>query len=366
MTSYPAYVQRLLDQARDEGQWYCGQPEAAALCFDVLALFPNHQKADKLVFELFCDEWLIYDNRNALQQHIDEWDDRPWQQRRRLALSFRFMSHWVGWQREYEPGYEHEQRGPTDVADILEAGHEQLLDAYCIGDNEGANMAWATFSAACEKTKEPEAALFWVGKQYAQHGFFADSAEILTELCARFDTKDGRRLLAEVRWWREHAHHIPWLPPVGNGERYRRMMAFIDPHLPTDEAVIRDLRAASGKPDHWLQMPPLHPELAATVEAAVAELSLKPPPVESPVDWNFLDEDDGRPGDLPLWAKRLARDFTPDLAEDLVRRYRWSRPILSPLTPPRHNPNDPPFEPDEFFDDDDDNDLEDFSGNLPV
>lgn len=39
-----------------------------------------------------CDEWLIYNNRVAVQHNIDEWDDRPHQQRRRLALSFRLMS----------------------------------------------------------------------------------------------------------------------------------------------------------------------------------------------------------------------------------------------------------------------------------
>lgn len=72
-------------QAREQGQWYCGQSDAAALCFDVLALFPDHREASELVSELFCDAWLIYDNRVALQRNIDEWDDRPHQQRRRIA-----------------------------------------------------------------------------------------------------------------------------------------------------------------------------------------------------------------------------------------------------------------------------------------
>ncbi len=91
MTHYPAYIHRLLDEARDEGQWYGGQSEAAAKCYEVLTLFPNHHEASELIYELFCDPWLIYDNRVALQQQIDEWDDRPWQQRRRAALAFHFM-----------------------------------------------------------------------------------------------------------------------------------------------------------------------------------------------------------------------------------------------------------------------------------
>jgi hypothetical protein len=72
------------------------QAEVAAICFD-----------------LFCDAWLIYDNRNALQQQIDEWDDRPWQQRRRLALSLRFMSRWEGWHAEFKRGGHTEDLNPT-------------------------------------------------------------------------------------------------------------------------------------------------------------------------------------------------------------------------------------------------------------
>src|SRR3989304_3104584 len=113
MSAYPDYVHQMFARARAEGQWYCGQPDAAALCFDILALFPECKEASDLVYELFCDEWTIYDNRVAIQQNIDEWDDRPWQQRRRLALSFRFMSRWVGWEREYEAGYEEELNGPA-------------------------------------------------------------------------------------------------------------------------------------------------------------------------------------------------------------------------------------------------------------
>jgi hypothetical protein len=41
MSTYPDYVHQTLAHARDIGQWYCGQSDAAALCFDVLALFPD-------------------------------------------------------------------------------------------------------------------------------------------------------------------------------------------------------------------------------------------------------------------------------------------------------------------------------------
>jgi hypothetical protein len=115
MPTYPDYVHQTLARARDEGHWYCGQSDAAALCFDILALFPDCTEASDLVYELFCDDWTIYDNRVAIQQNIDKWDDRPWQQRRRLGLSFRFMSRRDG---KYEAKMD--RGGSKDVRKILE------------------------------------------------------------------------------------------------------------------------------------------------------------------------------------------------------------------------------------------------------
>jgi hypothetical protein len=164
----------------------------------MLGLFLNCVEASNLVYELFCDEWTIYNNRVAIQQNIDEWDDRPWQQRRRLALSFRFMSRWEGWEREYSDGYEQEQDGPTDVTELLENGRMELLGAYCLGDEECTNYAWTIFSDALNRSSDPHGALLWISKQYADLGFFADAAEALGELCSRFSDQDAKRLLAEV------------------------------------------------------------------------------------------------------------------------------------------------------------------------
>ncbi len=352
MSTDPAYVQRVLAQAREEGQWYCGQTDAAALCFEVLALFPDHREAADLVYDLLCDEWLIYDNRNALQQNIDEWDDRPWQQRRRLALSFRFMSRWDGWHREYQKGYKREREGPPDVADLLDEGKGQLLHAYCLGDEDCADFAWPLFAEAFRRTNDPRHALLWVGKQYAELGFFADAVEVLAELCSRFKDESARLLLAEVRWWRDNAHRLPWLPPPGDGSRYRRMMAHIDPDAPSDEEVIRSLRAEVShiEPVDW--RPTIDPALAELVATALPPVTPETPSTPTLVDWSFLDRDDGRPGELPEWAKKMMRLF-PERADELARMYRWSRPIKPPATPPRRDPNEPPFDPDEFLDLDD-------------
>ncbi len=51
----------------------------------------------------------------------------------------------------------------------------------------------------------------------------------------------------------------------------------------------------------------------------------------------------------------------PKHADDIARRHRWSRPIQPPTTPPRRDPNEPPFDPHEFFGLDDEAD-DDFAG----
>lgn len=348
MSDYPKYIHDMLAQARDEGQYYCYQSDCAALCFDVLALVPDCREANELVYELFCDEWTIYDNRTAVQQNIDEWDDRPHQQRRRLALSFRFMSRWEGWHREYTKGYTRERTGPPDVRKILNRGKGLLLEAYCLGDEECTDYAWPLFRQAIKKTNDPYHALLWVGKMYADLGFFADACEVLLELCSRFDNADARRLLVEVRWWRDNAHRIPWIPPAGDGSRYKRMMKFIDPNAPTHEEVIRALREKTrehrGAPK-W--KPAITPELAALFGEAMPREQTAPP-AKTLVDWSFLDRDDGQPGELPKWAKRQMK-MMPEHAEDIAQMHRWSRPIKPPTTPKRRNPNEQPFDPSEMF-----------------
>lgn len=363
MSDLPEYARQMLDQAHDEGQYYCYQADCLALCFDVLALFPDCQEAADLAYELCCDEWLIYDNRNAIQQNIDEWDDRPWQQRRRAALSFRFMSHWEGWNREYRKGYKSEREGPADVRELLEEGKAQLLGAYCLGDEECANYAWPLFAEAIEKTNDPRITMLWVGKQYAELGFFADSVEVLTDLCVQFNDTDAKRLLTEVRWWRDNAHRLPWLPPPGDGSRYRRMMLLIDPEAYAREEegweqVRHDYRERNS--ERFERPSTLSAKMTMLVESALpAEPTVMEPTL---VDWRFLDIDDGKPGQLPDWAKKQLKLFgrNKEMAREITSRGQYSRPIPPPTTPPNRNPDEPPFDPEELTElDEDDWDFED-------
>jgi hypothetical protein len=264
------------------------------------------------------------------------------------------MSRWTGWEREYDEGYEHEREGPPDVSALLDEGRSQLLHAYCFGDNECTNLAWSYFEEAFRQTKDLRIALLWVAKQYADLGFFADSAELLTELCAKFKDESARRLLAEVRWWRDNAHRIPWVPPPGDGSRYKRMMSFIDPDAPDDEEIIRQLRRDVGLPGLIERADSLEPELADALDVAMSAFAAEPARDECRVDWAFLDTDDGQPGELPEWAIKMMRHFPAEHAAEIARRHRWSRPIKPPAHPPRYSPDEPPFDPQDFlpFDDD--------------
>ena len=109
---YPEYVARLLAEAEallvDEEE--PDPSEAAALCFEVLALFPEHSGAAELVYRAYCDPWLIRDNRRAIERQIDEWDDRPWQQRPDAVLP----GHQRRGQHDLRLPRRHQQRGRRD------------------------------------------------------------------------------------------------------------------------------------------------------------------------------------------------------------------------------------------------------------
>jgi hypothetical protein len=360
MPTYPDYVYKTLARARDIGQWYCGQSDAAALCFDILALFPECEEAKNLVYEFFCDEWTIYDNRVALQMNIDEWDDRPWQQRRRLALSFRFMSRWDG---KYEAMME--RGGPNDVRKILEDGKMELLGAYCLGDEECTDYAWSIFADTIHKAKDPRKTLHWIGWQYADLGFFADAAEALGELCSRHNDEKARRLLAEVIWWRDNAHRIPWMPPAGDGSRYDRMMETIDPTALKTKDEIRRVRTENQKERIAPYRPSIDPQLAKLFEQVIPDK--KETPSATIVDWSFLDADDGQPGEPADWVKknikRLERwgeddELHQEMLEDMKNRHRWTRNIPPPTTPKQYDPNEPPFNPADILGEADDDDLD--------
>ncbi len=350
---YPENVSRRLAQARallQEDEY--GQMDAAALCFEVLADFPELAEAAELVLEAFSDPWLIRDNRKSIGRHVDEWDDRSWQQRRRLALSFRYSSRWDGRFRKYDESVDFDDVMPADVRDMLDEGRGQLLQDYLLGQSRGSEMAWPIFLDACKRTAKPEAAMLWVGHLYADQGYFAEAVDVLAMLLGQFpQSPDGRRLWAEVRWWRDYQNRIPWIPPRShsNGRRYRQMMAQIDPDFATEpsdsDAPFAHIPPNEEKlPEDFVLPQPVQAGLIARVDEVLAGLP-EMTGWETAVDWSYLDKLEN--GDIdtsqfPEWAQYLLLEIDDPQQELFLKQY-----LLSYLSnPPLYDDSDD--EADEF------------------
>lgn len=326
-TQYPDYVQKMMEEAEglltDEDD--PGPCEAAGVCFDILVLFPEHQGAKDLIRRAFRDPHLIRENRRALSRLIDEWDDRPWQQHRRLALSYRYVSRWDMRHHGHEEGFEADRDGLEDVKKYLHAGRVQLLEDYLSGQNKGAEVAWQIFQEAIRLSKDKHATLFWVGNLYAEQGYFAESVDVLEELLRDFpEDKDARRLCVEVRWWRDHQDEIPWLPPRGNGNRFRRMMLQTDPNgLAAHESSKSMLN--QYRPPKAEDLPPDMKHLNHVPDTLNQEIDrlfeneAKSPP-DAPIEWGYLDAIERREIDVskfPTWA----RDLLDDIDDPEERQY---------------------------------------------
>ncbi len=323
---YPEYVQKMMEEAEhlltdEDDPDPCG---AAAVCFDILALFSEHQDAQKLIQRAYRDGNLIRDNRRALSRLIDEWDDRPWQERRRLALSFGYVSRWEDKYRDDLEGFEDEDADPQDVKTYLHTGHLQLLEDYLGGQVKGAEGAWQIFQEAIRLSKDPHATMFWVGKEYAQQGYFAESVDILEELLRKYpDDQSARRLWVEVRWWRDHQNQIPWIPPAGDGSRFRRMMMETDPDglaaSESSESVLNQYRPPDSD-DLPPNMKPLD-YLPSILDERTSALGVPiDDSIDSPVDWSYLDAIERREIDVSKFP-RWAREFLDDIDDPEQRKF---------------------------------------------
>jgi hypothetical protein len=339
---YPEYISQRLAQARAllQDDEY-GQLDAAALCFEVLAHFPELKEAAELVLEAFSDPWLIRDNRKAIGRHVDEWDDRSWQQRRRLALSFRYTSRWQGRSWQDNRSINRDDLIPEDVKKMLKEGRSQLLQDYLLGQSRGSEIAWAIFLESFRRTARPELAMLWVGNLYADQGYFAEAVDVLEMVLAQFPRlEDGRRLWAEVRWWRDYQDRIPWIPPrtSTHGHRYRQMMAQAGPKFTDDpesfEGTFEHIPPDLAKlPDDFILPNPVHEGLISRVDEVLAALP-EEAGRQTAVDWSYLDKlNNGNidTSQFPEWAQYLLLEIDDPQQELFLKQYFLSYLSNPPL-----------------------------------
>jgi hypothetical protein len=207
MEPHTRTIAKLIQQAQhfmDHSKW----DEAAVRCYQILALDPDNANAQNKLMLIYLQRELVEDMRRALIGLFDPEDASPHQHRRMLAFSYRVLSRWPGWLRD-----DSEQNPPVDE---LEETAQIIDHAYQHGADEDLLGAWNRYVEACGRhPKNKYAIQWWMAKQCAEHGFFADAAEVLTEMlytCPKDDDPEARYVLAEMRWWRDHADSIVWIP----------------------------------------------------------------------------------------------------------------------------------------------------------
>lgn len=294
--------------------------EGSALCFDILARWPGCREAAGLVLEMCHFPDVIRKYRRAIGRDIEEWDDRPWQERRRLALSFRLM--------HGRPRPSPDDPQPADIGLLLTAGRQQLQQDYALADRRGGEMAWSIFQAAFKRTQQPEVAMDWVAGLYAHLGYFAEAVAVLEQRMRQHgDAVLTRRFWAEVCWWRDHERQIPWLPPPrpGHGRRYRQIMRQLKPDFVEAEA---GSAAAYQPPDRThlppdLTLPPLISEALVTAVDNFMDALPASAPGPSSVDWSYLQKlETGNISlaDFPAWAQYLLLAIEDPVQQTILKQ----------------------------------------------
>ncbi|GAB4581289.1 MAG: hypothetical protein Fur0022_40360 [Anaerolineales bacterium] len=337
MSKYPEYISEMLKQAqvRFTDRQY-SPAEGAKLCFEVLALFPDCKQASELILKGFSQPELIRDYRRSISRLIDEWDDRPWQQRRRLALSFCYFSKWYN--QDFDPDeFEKPNDKLTDVMGLLEQGNKQLAQAYFSGIERATEVAWAIFQYAIQIAQFPSVVTLWIANTYAHKGFFAEAMDVMQTAPSAFLKDDEARILwAEVRWWLDHQHQIPWIPPAGDGSLYLHYLEKYDPERLAFEKSAHVLSRQYRPPD-LTKLPPnfvLPQPLPGSLEIQLEQILNKSPTVasEPSMDWSYLNDLVSGNVDIrkfPKWAQELLTEIDdPELraeyAADFFARFSAS------------------------------------------
>ncbi len=199
-----AIIDQVNEILEDEWNW----DEAAERAYEALVIDPTYGRAANAVLRCYLTKRALRDMQHALRKLFNPFEEAPNQTQRMLAYSYRVLSRadvWLKWTGEIPPEL-------ADAAPLVQQGLDALNDAYCVAEAGAYEKARAAFAAALERCPDRPALMWFLAREYADKGYFADSAALLGALIASGSTsKDVQRLYAEILWWRDQGRWLPWI-----------------------------------------------------------------------------------------------------------------------------------------------------------
>jgi tetratricopeptide (TPR) repeat protein len=199
-----AIIDEVNDILEDEWNWQ----QAAERAYEALVIDPTYPRAANAILRCYLTKRTLRDMQHALHKLFNPYEEAPNQTHRMLAYSYRVLSRadlWLEWIEELPPEL-------SDVAPLMKQGLDELNTAYCDGDKQAYTKARAAFAAALKGCSDRSTLMWFLAREYADKGFFADSAALLGAMVAAGSTsKDVHRLHAEMMWWRDQGRWLPWI-----------------------------------------------------------------------------------------------------------------------------------------------------------
>lgn len=200
-----ALIEQVNDLLEDEWEW----DSAAEKAYEALAIDPTYGRAANALLRCYLAHNALRDMQHALRKLFDPADEEKFNPHHRLAAySYRVLSRadfWLEWRAELPPEL-------ADVKDAIQAGEHALRRAYFGGEERDLKEARARFKVALDRAADRSGALWYVARVYADKGYFADSAALLSSLIAAAPNHShALRLYAEMVWWRNHSWQVPWI-----------------------------------------------------------------------------------------------------------------------------------------------------------
>ncbi len=198
-------IEEVNDLLEDEWEW----DAAAEKAYEALALDPTYGRAANALLRCYLAHNALREMQNALRKLFDFYseDEPPHQRHRILAYSYRVLSRadfWLDWYEELPPEN-------ADVAALIQSGEKALRRAYFGGQDNDYQQARSIFKSALDQTRDRLTLMWYLARVYADKGYFADSAALLSALLAAGSaSRDVSRLHAEMLWWRDHQRWLPW------------------------------------------------------------------------------------------------------------------------------------------------------------